>query len=149
MPKNKTYWIIVADGARARILSNDGPGSGLRNTRGSDFESANRKNQEIVSDRSGSSQGASGGTHAMEPRVDWHRYEKHLFAKEMANRVNAAALHGEFDELVLVAPPQTLGELRNSLDKMALSKVRGELGKDLTKVSIHDLPKHLEDVINL
>ena len=28
--KKKVTWIIVADGSRARVLANDGPGKGLR-----------------------------------------------------------------------------------------------------------------------
>ena len=149
MPKNKTCWIIVADGTRARILANDGPGSGLRNTTNTDFISDNRKSRDIASDRPGRSEGGTSGRHAMEPRVDSHQYEKQQFAREMAKRINDACHLGEFDSLILVAPPQTLGELRNALDKPALAKVSAELDKDLTKVAIHDLPKHIEGAIRL
>lgn len=149
MPKNKISWIIVADGVRARILANHGPGTGLRNPGNMDFVSDNRKSRDIVSDRPGRSKGGTGGRHAMEPRVDSHRYEKHLFAKEMAKQINEACQRGDFDSLVLVAPPQTLGELRNALNKPALSKVVAELGKDLTKIADHDLPEHLEGAIRL
>jgi protein required for attachment to host cells len=149
MPKNKTCWIIVADGTRARILANDGPGSGIRNTSNTDFVSDNRKSRDIVSDRPGRSKGSTGGRHAMEPRVDSHEYEKQQFAKEVAKRINDACQRGEFGSLVLVAPPQTLGELRNALDKAARSKVIAELDKDLTKVAIHDLSEHIEGIIRL
>jgi len=149
MANNKTCWIIVADGTRARILANDGPGSGLRNTSNTDFIADNRKSRDIVSDRPGRSEGGTGGRHAMEPRVDGHQYEKTLFAREMATRLNDACHNGDFDSLILVAPPQTLGELRGALGKPALSKVVAELGKDLTKVAVHDLPKHIEGAIRL
>jgi protein required for attachment to host cells len=149
MPKNKMCWIIIADGVRARILANDGSGSGLHNSSNTDFISDNRKSRDIVSDRPGRSEGRSGGRHAMEPRVDSHQYEKQQFAKMMAKQINDACQRGDFDSLILVAPPQTLGELRNALEKPALSKVIGELGKDLTKVAIHDLPKHLEGTMRL
>ena len=149
MPKNMKCWIIVADGTRARILANEGPGSGLRDISNMDFVSDNRKSRDIVSDRPGRSEGGTRDRHAIEPRVDSHQYEKQRFAKEMAKRINDACLRGEFDSLILVAPPQTLGELRNALDKSALSKVSVELDKDLTKVAIHDLPKHFEGVIRL
>ena len=149
MPKNKTCWIIIADGARARILANDGPGSGLRNTSSTDFISDNRKSRDIISDRPGRSGGGTDGRHAKEPKVDSHQYEKQLFAKEMAKRINDACRRGDFDSLILVAPPQTLGELRSALDKPTLSRVTAELDKDLTKVAVHDLPKHFEGVIRL
>lgn len=149
MPKNKTCWIVVADGTRARILANDGPGCGLRNTSNIDFVADNRKSRDIVSDRPGRSKGGASGRHAIEPRVESHQYVKQLFAKEMAKRINDACRRGDFDSLILVAPPQTLGELRSALDKPALSKVTAELGKDLTKVAVHDLSQHFEGAIRL
>jgi len=149
MPKKMKCWIIVADGTRARILANDGPGSGLRNISNLDFVSDNRKSRDIVSDRPGRHGGTTRDRHAMEPRVDSHQFEKQRFAKDTAKRVNDACHRGEFDSLILVAPPQTLGDLRNSLDKPALAKVRAELDKDLTKVALHDLPKYIEGSIHL
>jgi len=149
MLKKETCWIIIADGARARILANHGPGSGLRNAMKTDFVSDNRKDRDIVSDRPGRSTGGTGGRHAMEPKTNSHQFEKHLFAKEMAKRINSAHQRGDFDSLILVAPPQTLGDFRNALDKPVLNKVRAELDKDLTKVAIHELPKYMEDTIRL
>lgn len=149
MQKNKTCWIVIADGARARILAHDGPGSGLHNTTNADFISDNRKTGDIISDRHGRSGGGINGRHAKEPKLDSHEHEKKLFAVAMAKRINDACHRGDFDSLILVAPPQTLGELRNALDKPALSKVTAELGKDLTKIAIHDLPKHIEGSLRL
>ena len=150
MPRNKVCWVVVADGARARILVNDGPGTGLRDAFGADFIADNRRSRDIASDRPGRSEGGAGGAggrHAMEPKTDSHQYEKQVFAREMADRVNDACRRGDFDSLVLVAPPQTLGALRDALGKPALSKVVAEFGKDLTKVAIHDLPGHIEGAI--
>ena len=42
------------------------------------------------------------------------------------------ALANEFASLVFVAPPKTLGELRKLYHKEVSSRLRGELGKDLT-----------------
>ena len=146
---SKKTWIIVADGTRARILANDGPGSGLHDALNADFVSDNRKSRDIVSDRPGRSKGGAGGRHAMEPKVDSHQYEKQQFAKEVANHINDACQRSEFASLILVAPPKTLGELRNALDKSALSKISAELDKDLTKVAIHELPRHINNIIRL
>jgi len=152
MPKNKTCWIVVADGVRARIFANDGPGTGLRNALEMDFIADNRRSRDIVSDRPGRSVGGAGGPggrHTMEPKVDSHQYEKRMFARQIAGHVNDACQRGDFDRLVLVAPPQTLGVMRDALGKPALSKVVAELGKDLTRIAVHDLPRHMEGAIRL
>ena len=41
-----------------------------------------------------------------------------------------------------------MGLLRDILPPNLANKVGGELTKDLTKVAIHDLPDHLEPVLN-
>jgi hypothetical protein len=91
MAKKKT-WILVADGARARIFINEGPGTGLRGLAGADYEADHRPTHEIGVERPGRTQESLGdGTrHAYAPRVDWHEYEKHLFAKEMARVIDQA-----------------------------------------------------------
>ncbi len=142
-------WILIADGARARIFANNGPGTGLASATGVDYIADHRPTRDIGSDKPGRTQeSATSARHAKAPRVDWHDFEKHLFAKEMARILDAAATARAFDSLVVVAPPKALGELRAELGKHTRAKVVGELGKDLTKVSEHDLPAHLGDLIS-
>ena len=85
----------------------------------------------------------------MEPRVDWHEYEKHLFAVSMAKVLDEAAERGAFDRLVLVAPPKTLGALRAALKPRTRKMVIAEVGKDLTHVPVQGLTGHLRDVVPL
>ncbi|PCJ61730.1 MAG: hypothetical protein COA65_01915 [Rhodospirillaceae bacterium] len=87
---------------------------------------------------------ADGSRHAMAPRVDWHEFEKELFAKKMAEILNQAAQKETFDRLVLVAPSKTLDASRKALGKTAREKTTAEINKDLTRVPIHELPAHLE-----
>ena len=54
-----------------------------------------------------------------------------------------AAADGNFDELVLVAPPGVVAELKHSLSKSTAKVVVKELHKDLTKVPDHELTGHL------
>jgi protein required for attachment to host cells len=50
---------------------------------------------------------------------------------------------------VLVAAPKTLGDLRELLPDPVKSRVVAEIDKDLTRVPLRDLPKHLETVLKL
>ena len=79
----------------------------------------------------------------MAPRVDWHRFAKEQFARDVAAALEAAALKKLYEELVIVAPPQALGDLRQALGRHAKALVTGEIAKDLTNLPDHELPAHL------
>ncbi len=141
-------WILVADGGRARFLKQEGAGGALRAAMDHDLVAPSQPTRELGTDKPGRTHKSfDGSRHAMEPRVDWHRYEKHLFAKQVAKMVEGGLKRDDFDRLVLVAPPPALGELREALSKAARDKVTGELGKDLTHLSLADLRSHLDDVL--
>lgn len=149
MQKKRT-WILVADGARARVLVNDGIGKGLHSAIDGEMAHALPPTRELGSDRPGRGQQCgTGGRHAIQPHVDWHRFEKEKFSKEMATLLDAAAEHGAFHRLVLIAPPRTLGDLRGALGAKARSLIHAEIDKDLTHVAIRELPNHLTNVVAL
>jgi protein required for attachment to host cells len=133
-------WILIADGSRAHVVLNDGIGKGLKPVPDHDFGTAREPAREMGSDSS---------RHAREPRVDWHRFEKHQFAGAMANILNKAAERRKFSRLVLVALPEILGVLRARLNPRTRKMITAEVGKDLTHVRVHDLPQRLHDVVNL
>lgn len=149
--KAKTTYILIADGARARILSNRGPGSGLSPVLNHDFAASRAPSRDYGTDKPGRTHrsGVGNSRHAMEPSVDWHVIEKQRFARTIARILDKAAERKEFDRLVLVAPPATLGDLRSSLGKRAEGLVSREMGKDLTHLTLPELTRHLEDVILL
>lgn len=145
--QKKITWIVVADGARARFLRSEGWGHGLTQALDQAMVADNRPSQEIGSDRPGRAfSPANGQSSSMEPKVDWHRFEKAQFAKEVAKAVEKAAIAGEFDRLVLVAPPQALGDLRAAMGSHAQGKIVAELGKDLTHMPLHELEPRLAEV---
>lgn len=141
-------WIVVADGARARILENTGPGKGLTALPDQEMHQSHVPTRDINADRPGRSHDRMGPQrHAMEPPSDAHREDKRRFAEELAQRLNSAAQSNSYDRLVLVAPAKTLGDLRQALSKEAAAKVEGELSKDLTPIPDHELAGHLGGVI--
>ena len=54
------------------------------------------------------------------------------FAVGVATMLNAQALSGDFDHLLVIAAPKTLGELRKHWGKALQAKLIGEIAKDLT-----------------
>ncbi len=54
------------------------------------------------------------------------------------------AHRGDFEEIVLVAPPPVLGDMRKKLHKEVSDRVRGELAKTLTNHSMADIETILQ-----
>lgn len=147
MVKKKLVWVLIADGARARILVALGRGHGLAPVAERDWAAARAPTRSLGGDKPGRAFESSGdGTrHAMEPKVDWQRFEKTRFAREIAALMDEAAAADRFDGLVVVAPPATLGDLRKLISERVRSRIMAEIDKDLTTVADHDLPRHLAD----
>ncbi len=146
MKATKT-WILIADGARARVVVNEGPGKGLRAALDHEFAASHAPSRAWGSDKPGSAgDGGKGARHAVTPKIDYHEFAKERFAQEMAGMLDSAASQGVFDRLVLVAPPKVLGNLRGAMKNGARRKVTGELAKDLTHIPLRDLPGYLESV---
>ncbi len=145
--KSRVVWVLVADGARGRVFQKQP--EGLRHLDGFDFVGENLKDQDLAKDKPGRSFESSNSTrHAYEPKTDPHEYQKQLFARRLSDFVNKAQEKGEFDELVLVTPAKTLGDLRAHLGKESLQKVKHEILKDVSKLSDHELGKYLAEVMN-
>src|SRR3546814_11029566 len=110
-------WIVIADGAQARILENHGPGKGLVPLPAGVMQKTSRPSRDIDTDRPGRGYNPMGQHHTMDSPSDSHREEKRRFADLLANHINAAALDRSYDRLILVAPPKTLGGLPQSLSQ--------------------------------
>ena len=141
-------WVLVADGKRGAILQNDGPGRGLTALPGHQYETELPPDRELRSDRPGRVfESADASRHGMTPTVDLHRQEKERFVTRIAGIVEQAAQQGEFDRLVVVAPPQALGDLRSALGKNAQARLAGELNKDLTMMQPAEVAERIGDIV--
>ncbi|TIT85689.1 MAG: Host attachment protein, partial [Mesorhizobium sp.] len=63
---------------------------------------------------------------------------------DIADRLYKLAHRGEFDQLVLIAPPQVLGEMRQKLHKEVSEKVQAEIPKTLTNHTVFDIENLLK-----
>ena len=152
--KKTVTWVVLADGARARIVAKEGPGAELKLIYEAEDATAKLPAREIEADRPGRTFDSGGhgdaaaqGRHAYEPPTDPRRKQQADFIRAVDEVLDAAASKGSFDRLVLIAPPKALGDLRASLAKHVSRMVSEEIPKDLVDVSIHDLPERLQDVL--
>lgn len=148
--KHKKTWIVVADGAHARIFLNEGPGTGLVPALDHDMIGNKLPSHEMGSDRPGVSFSSAGtGRRAMVPSTDPHDHAEHEFIRQVAKAVKEGLNTHSFEQLVLAAPPKALGQLRTELDPQAVKLIKSELHKDLTHLTPHQLGEHLQDVLKV
>lgn len=135
--------ILVADGKKFLLLRNAGDlrkpvlvyeGSG---------EKENPATREQGSDRPGRAFSGKGGMRSAIEQTDFHQIEEDKFAGEVAELLGKMAQAGDFEELVVVAPPRSLAELRKTFDQQVSSRVVAEVAKDLTKHPVAEIAEIL------
>jgi len=132
-------WVLVADGEKALFLKNKGDTRYPNLEVVREMEQDNPPTREQGSDRPGRySDGPSIHRSAVDD-TDWHRIAKERFADEIAARLYTLAHAGDFREIILVAPPLVLGELRKKLHKEVDERVSAEMAKTLTNHSVSDI----------
>ncbi len=77
----------------------------------------------------------SGGHHSSSANPDNDTQAEDAFAHGVANLLNQWALSGKLDDLVVIAAPRTLGELRKRWHKQLQGKLVAEIAKDLAGAS--------------
>jgi protein required for attachment to host cells len=146
----RTIWAVVADGARAHILEHRPGEAGWHSVFAHEFAgSARVHTSQAMSDRQGRAFDSVGGArHALQSRTDWQRQTKRVFAHQVAEAVNEAARDEAFQDLVLVAPPKALGDLRTALSASAKARVTLERTGDFTHLADHALSVELDRIVH-
>ena len=148
MVQKAVTWVVVADGAHARIFVNEGVGKGVQELEDRAFVGSRLRDRDIQADKPGRAFDSHGeGRHSMEPRTDPHKHEEREFTRTVVEWIAAKSQEGQFDRLVLIAAPHALGDLRDLMPKTLASKVTAEIAKNLVRAPVADIESHLADVL--
>jgi protein required for attachment to host cells len=138
MRKHIRIWVMVMDAGRVQLFDLDEKSRSLhpRSLPGLPAEGPHAYARDLKSDRPGRSFGSahSGTRHAIEPRHDHHKQEKHEAAAQVASALERSFIAHEYDRLVLVAPPRAVGEMRILLSARLQSQM-DTIAKDLSKAT--------------
>ena len=121
--------VVVADGTGARFFRNTGQEHTVTLTAEGELQPADLEND-----------GPSGKRPLESTRQET---DEATFVKQLANELYRRAHQGDFAALVLIADPQTLGQIRPILHKEVKNRLVSEHGKTLTKASISEIQKAL------
>jgi protein required for attachment to host cells len=123
--------VLVSDGRRARFLRNRG--TPVR--------------PELIMELSlgdeNSPATAQATEHDAAEQADWRREAEQRFAGRVADTLYDMEHAHRFDELVVIAPPRMLGDLRAQMRAEVAETVVAELPRDLTSLAVPELGKML------
>jgi protein required for attachment to host cells len=136
-------WVMVGDGEKALFFRNEGDATYPNLQVVNVLEQENPRTSEQGTDRPGRAFSSVGAHRSAMQETNWHKLEKHRFAKEIADILYSAAHRGDYSKLVIAAPPMIMGDLRKALHKEVSDKVIGEVAKDLTHMPAFEIEKAL------
>ncbi|KRA50838.1 host attachment family protein [Pseudoxanthomonas sp. Root630] len=119
--------VVVADGEGARVFRNRGE-QGVVSLHQYDLLELLNVNDD-------------GPARSMPGESTSRQLDEATFAKQLAKGLNEAALKQQYEHLVLVADPTTLGRVRPLLHKEATQRLLAEVGKDLTNVPLENIER--------
>jgi protein required for attachment to host cells len=136
-------WVVVADGEKALFLRNEGDAEYPNLQVMRQLKEENPPTHDQGTDRPGRFQDGPSPHRSAAEETDWHRIAKERFADEIAERLYKYAHRGDFQKLVIVAPPLVLGEMRQKLHKEVSGRVEAEIAKTLTGHPVDQIEKIL------
>lgn len=124
--------VLVADGAKMLFFRNEGDAEYPTLKVVDAEQQADDKDRDIKTDTAGQKPGAGGPGGSTAQETDFHDQAEERFAVEAADKLKRGALAGDYEELVIVATPKTLGVLRKHYHSEVEKRLILELPKDLT-----------------
>jgi protein required for attachment to host cells len=136
--------VLVGDGRRAIFLRNKGGAGHPELFTERVMEQNNPATREQGTDRPGRYAGPDGSSRSATEETDWHQQAEDRFAVEVAEVLYKKAHNHDFERLIIVAPPRSLGTMRRAFQKEVADKVAAEIPKDLTTHPLPDIARILK-----
>jgi protein required for attachment to host cells len=134
--------VLVSDGRRARLLRNQGTPRNPQLIIEHSLEQVNPATRDQGSDKPGRRHGG-GSTQGAIEQTDYHQLQEERFAAEIAEMLYKLGHAGRYEDLVVVAPPKMLGDLRANFHQEVTDAVVAEVPRDLTTYSVPEIGRLL------
>ena len=127
LPKDTT--VAVADGEKFNLFRNEG-------------DEANLKLTPLAHDKvDADHDGATRGRHGSSANPDGGQDKEDSFTAGVVALLNKKVLAGQMSALLVIAAPRTLGAIRPQYHAKLTEILLGEIAKDLTGHTMHDVEK--------
>ncbi len=136
-------WVVVCDGKKALVLENTGDAKFPNLKTREVLSHPDLKTHELGSSAPGRSFSSVGHGRSAVEQTDLHDQEEQRFLHRLVQHLDAELKAGKATALIVVAPPRALGVLRHEYTAAVRSALRAEVDKDLVKLPVHEIEKHL------
>ena len=130
--------VLVADGKKYLLLRNSGAIGQPQLTYEGGGGQENPATAQQGTDQPGRAFGSGPGRSAMD-QTDFHQIAEDRFAAHVAGLLGRLADAGDYEELIVVAPPRCLAELREHFEPAVARRIVAEVPKDLTKHPVGEI----------
>ena len=135
--------ILVGDGEKALLLRNHGspmhPQLALERV----LEQDNPATREQGTDRPGRTNSRVATRRSALEETDWHQLGEARFAAEIAAALYRLAHANQYTQLIVIAPPKALGDLRKAFHPAVVERIVAEIPKELTSYRVEEIQKAL------
>ncbi len=141
----QTQWVVVADSSRARFFEVQNNLESLVELEDLLSPAGRMDETELRHDAKGRfyGKGEREQAHTAEPAVSAKTHAAQLFSKAVMQRLEQACEKKRYDRLILVAPPQFLGQLHKQLSQRVMQRITQELPLDISGLSLTQIGEHL------
>ena len=136
-------WVVICDGAKALVLENTGDAKFPYLKTVEHFEQKALATHELGTAAPGRSHSSLGHGRSSVEQTDLHDQAERTFLHQLIKHLDAALTAGKTKSLIMVAPPRALGGIRPAYSHALRDAVRVEIDKDLVKLPVHEIEKHL------
>jgi protein required for attachment to host cells len=143
---HRDEWVVVCDGAKALVLHNTGDAKFPNLKTVAVYEQADLPTHELGADKPGRTHSSAGSGSSSVTQTDWHNQAERAFLVQLAHKLDAMVAAGKAKSIILAASPRALGMIRPAYSHALRAAVRAEVDKDLVKLPVHEIEKHLTSV---
>lgn len=136
-------YVFVGDGRKALFLRNEGDEKYLNLKTERVLRDENPPTHEQGTEPPGRAFSSVGERRSAVEGTDWHELEEQRFAHDVADALLRLVRDRKVKELIVVAPPKTLAELRRAFHSEVKNRIVAEIDKDFTKHPIYEIEKRL------
>lgn len=144
----RSTMIVVANSVHARIFTTDSAKSPWVEVETMAHPEGRLHDRDLTSDLPGKNRATVGSAgHAYQDKTDPKGHERSDFAKRVAAHIDEALKDNQSSDLIVIAEPAFLGELRAHYSAATKERVALELDKNLTQHSSAEIRQHLPEYL--
>ncbi|MGB7406139.1 MAG: host attachment family protein [Pacificimonas sp.] len=133
--------VCVVDGEKLLLLVNEGDAEYPNLEVVRKEKQDNPSDAELSANRPGRQSESTGARTYAYDNTDFHQLAEDRFAADAADILYKRAHANKFDQLIVVAPPNTLGEIRQHYHVSVEQKLIGEIDKEATNLPPDEISK--------